>query len=266
MRRLIVNADDFGYTSGINRAIIDAHKAGTLSSTTILVNGIAAVQAAALSRENRHLGVGLHVNLTSGAPILPAAAVPTLVDPWGNFYDVAKALFRLSVGLARGAEVEAEVRAQLKRCRELGIEPTHVDSHHHLHAHPRLRAIITRICNDEGIAKARGYRMGIRSPKSLAIRLADAVPVGKKQLRIPERFSGIEVMGLRDMASDLSRELAPEGDTLEFMCHPGYADEELRRATSYNDLRQVELESIMSEEFAAAIEQSDAELISFREF
>lgn len=265
MKKLIINADDFGLTSGVNRAIIEAHQAGVLTSATLMVSGRAAGEAAGLSLENPGLGVGLHVNLTSGAPVLPPEKVPSLVGRDGCFPGVEKALLRLSAGLARGREIEAEIAAQIERCRGLGIEPSHVDSHHHLHAHPRLRRILVRVCWRSGINKARGYRMGIRSPKALAIRMAAALPVYGKELKTPERFSGIEVMGKIDMAAALRRELAATDGALEFMTHPGYADRELALTTSYNDLRQVELKVLTSGEFLRVAQEARAELISFRD-
>lgn len=265
MKRLIVNADDFGLTSGVNRAIIEAHQAGSLTSATLMVSGRAASEAAGLSRENPDLGVGLHVNLTSGAPVLAPEKVPSLVGSDGRFPGMEKALIRLTIGMAKSQEIEAEVVAQINCCRELGVEPTHVDSHHHLHAHPRLRRVLTRVCQKAGIRKARGYRMGPRSSKAAVIRLAAALPVGARELRTPERFSGIEVMGTTNMAAALERELAATEGTLEFMVHPGYADRELALTTSYNHLRQVELKALTSGEFLRVAREAGAELISFRD-
>lgn len=265
MKRLIVNADDFGLTSGVNRAVIEAHQAGALTSATLMVSGRAASEAVRLAHENPGLGVGLHVNLTSDDPVLPPGKVSSLVGSDGRFSGIEKMLLRLTLGQARSREIEAEIVAQIERCRELGVEPTHVDSHHHLHAHPRLRAILTRVCRRAGIYKARGYRMGPRSPKALAIRLAAAAPCAAGKLQTPERFSGIEVMGKTNMAAALRRELAATEGTLEFMTHPGYADRELAQTTSYNDLRQVELTALLSGEFLDVAREAGAALISFRD-
>lgn len=265
MKKLIVNADDFGLTAGVNRAVIDCHRAGVVTSATLMVGARAAADAAALFKDNPDLGVGLHVNLTSGEPLLPPQKVSSLVSGDGRFPGVSAAMIRLTAGLARGAEIEAEIEAQIERCRELGIEPTHVDSHHHVHAHPRVRAILSWVCRRAGIKKARGYRMKVSSPKSLAVRLAAAVPVGGEPLQTPGRFSGIEEMGSRDMAAALRRELASTRGSLEFMCHPGYADKDLILASSYTDGRQVELETLLSGEFLEAARDAGAEMISFRD-
>ncbi|RJQ45728.1 MAG: ChbG/HpnK family deacetylase, partial [Gaiellales bacterium] len=140
--KLIINADDFGLSSGVNRGIIECHEAETVTSTTLMAQGAAAEEAAVLAVEHPRLGVGVHLNLTSGRPVLPADRVPSLVDRAGLFPGRSRALLWLTTGRTRTAHLEAEIAAQIERCRSLGVEPTHVDSHHHLHAHPRLRAIL----------------------------------------------------------------------------------------------------------------------------
>ncbi|MBE0429275.1 MAG: ChbG/HpnK family deacetylase [Thermoleophilia bacterium] len=264
MRRLIVNADDFGLTQGVNRGIIDCCRAGAVSSATLMVTARAAA-AAALAADSRHLGVGLHLNLTSGNPALDLGRIPSLVDNAGKLIGARKMIFRLIAGLARRSEIEAEIEAQINLCRALGVEPTHVDTHHHLHADPRLRANLSRACRRHGIVKARGYRMRASSFRTAGIRLAASVPVVRAPLLSPDRFSGMEVMGSKNMAAALRAELARPGDSLEFMCHPGYDDEELSSASSYSALRQVELDSLRSADFVAAIRESGVRLVSFRE-
>ena len=264
MKRLIVNADDFGLTSGISRAIIECHDAGAVSSTTLLVNGLAAGEAAALAAGRPSLGVGLHFNLTFGKPVAPAGEVPSLVGADGLFPGVAAALLRLSTGRARARELEIELAAQIGRCLELGFLPTHVDSHHHLHAHPRLRRLIGLIAPRMGIHRIRGYHMRIRGLKGLAIAAGAAFPAGGSLLS-PDRFSGIAVMGTRNMAGWLAAELGARGDVLEFMCHPGHADEQLAAVSSYNSLRQVEFEGLLDEGFARVIRSDGVRLMSYRE-
>lgn len=267
MKRLIINADDFGLTDGVNRAIITGHEAGVITSTTLLAGAAAAAGAAALAAAHPRLGVGLHLNLTAGQPVAGAASVPSLVDRMGDFPGIPGMLWRLSAGRAKSGELEAEIAAQINRCREMGVDPTHIDSHHHLHAHPRLRRLMARVCRAQGIDKARGYHMALRSPKSLCIRMASALPAGEG-LRAPDRFAGIEAMGGADMAAFLERELAAAGPdgALEFMCHPGYADAELARVSSYSAPRQVELETMTTGRFREILEQKRGfRTISFRD-
>lgn len=265
MKRLIINADDFGLTEGVNRGILECYRQGTVKSTTLLVTGEAAGAAAELSNGFPELGVGLHVNLTAGAPVLPAGKIPTLVGADGLFPGMGAMVRRLIACRARKAELAAEIGAQLEKCRALGINPTHVDSHHHLHALPRLRSVVEQVCADAGISKMRGYQMSSRSLKSLSIGLAARLPTAGPHLATPDRFSGIEVMGKKNIAGALAKELAAEGDALEFMCHPGFDDERLSRVSSYSSLRQVELEALTSQQFRDVLRTSGVELISFRD-
>lgn len=265
MNRLIINADDFGLTDGVNRGIIDCHKAGTVTSTTLMVNGEEAAAAAALAADNPGLGVGLHINLTSGPPTLPPERVASLVGRDGCFPGAVKMIARLSTATVDRGELDAEVSAQIEACRALGVEPTHVDSHHHMHAHPVVGASLSRVCPPAGITKERGYALAPHSPKALAIRLSAALAGRAGRLATPDRFAGIEEMGRRDVAELLTRELAAEGDLLEYMCHPGYLDQDLRRVSSYSDLRQVELEAMLSDAVASAIERSGALLVNYRD-
>lgn len=264
MKRLIVNADDFGLTEGVNRGILDCHQRGAVTSTTLLVNGDAAQAAAAAAAAHPRLGVGLHLNLTSGKPVLAAGKVPSLIDDEGFFPGMSAMVRRLISGRARRDELAAEVQAQIDKCIELGIDPTHIDSHHHLHALPRLRSVVCGVCRKAGITRMRGYHMSARSLKSFAVAATARVPAGEP-LITPDRFSGIEVMGRGDMAVTLEHELAAPGDTLEFMCHPGYADDNLSRVSGYSSLREVELKALMSEDFIRVIEAAGVRSISFRD-
>lgn len=263
MKRLIVNADDFGLTSGVNRAIVECFQRGVVTSTTLMVNGVAAVEAALMAADNPGLGVGLHLNLTSGPPLMPPEKVKSIVDKDGEFPGLRAALWRLTSGKARTHELEDEITAQIDRLIKLGIRPTHIDSHHHLHAHPRLRSLVKKIGPRHGINRTRGFQMTARSPKALAVAFAARMPSSGSRMSTPDRFSGIEVMGNRDMATALKRSLALSGDALEFMCHPGYADEDLAKVTSYSAPRQAELLRLLSAAFTAAIEESGVTKISF---
>lgn len=263
MNRLIVNADDFGLTGGVNRGIIDCHRAGVVSSTTLMVNGEAAAAAAAAAASNPGLGVGLHLNITTGAPVLPPGAVPSLVGPDGRFPGRNRAVLRLTAGRVRPLELAAEIAAQIEFCIKLGVVPTHVDSHHHIHAHPRLRSVMGSVCPRLGITRIRGYRTAVRSFRALAVAAAARLPAAGEPLKSPDRFSGMEVMGKKNMARALKRELGVRGDVLEFMCHPGYADEQLSEASGYSSLREVELRALLSGDFSRVIRSAGVELVSY---
>ena len=145
------------------------------------------------------------------------------------------------------------------------MEPTHIDSHRHLHAHPRLAAVLVKACPGRGITRIRGYRMAPRSPRALAVAVVARLGGPTAAMRSPDRFFGVEVMGKKNMAAALGRELTAAGDALEFMCHPGYADEELSMISGYNNLREAELNALLSQEMKDVIEAAGITLVSYRD-
>jgi predicted glycoside hydrolase/deacetylase ChbG (UPF0249 family) len=155
---LIVNGDDFGVSPAVNAAILHCHCEGVLTSTSVLANGAAADEALGLARAHPSMGVGVHLNLTDGAPLSSPAAVPTLVDRQGRFRTFPGQMLRVIGGRARIAEVERELRAQIEYVLARGVVPTHVDGHLHAHAYPRLLPLVLRLMHEYGI---RGMRQPI---------------------------------------------------------------------------------------------------------
>lgn len=151
MRRLIVNADDFGLCDSVNAAVIDAFAAGCLSSTTLLVNGAAAQAAAALARAHPRLGVGLHFNLTLGAPSAAAADVPALLGADGRFPQRDEIARRALRGRLDRVQLRRELCAQFDAFAALGLRPTHVDSHQHVHALPPVFDVVAAECAARGL-------------------------------------------------------------------------------------------------------------------
>jgi predicted glycoside hydrolase/deacetylase ChbG (UPF0249 family) len=146
IRPLIVNADDFGLAPAVNAGIADAFRAGCLSSASLLVTAPAAPQAAAIARAHAGLGVGLHFNLTFGTPAAAPDDVPTLLDDDGRFLTRSHLARRLLLRRVRAAELVAEIEAQLARMASLGLAPTHIDSHQHVHAFPLVFDAVAAQC------------------------------------------------------------------------------------------------------------------------
>lgn len=146
MKTLIVNADDFGLCDGVNAAVIDAYHAGVLSSTTLLVNGRAARAAADLALQHPGLGVGLHFNLTLGQPSAEPREVAGLLAADGEFLARGELARRLLRGSASTTQIARELDAQLAAFAALGLEPTHIDSHQHVHAFPPVFDVLARVC------------------------------------------------------------------------------------------------------------------------
>jgi predicted glycoside hydrolase/deacetylase ChbG (UPF0249 family) len=246
MKRVIVNADDLGRTPGINRGIFEAHRQGIVTSASLMVNYPAAREVARLSAENPGLGIGLHVALTGGVPTLPPERVRSLVDPSGRLPARPSGL-----AAADPAELMAEVRAQLKRFREiLGRDPTHFDSHHNSHCLPHvLDAVVT-------LAWETGRPVRAAAP-------AVAERLRQEGIRTTDRF----VEDFYDRTATLHSlirildEIAP--GTSELMCHPAVVDEELRATSSYAEPRAAELDALTSREARQSVQASGIRLIHF---
>lgn len=153
MPRLIVNADDFGLTNGVNRAMIELHQAGALTSATLMARAAATDEAIDLARVTPSLGIGCHVVLVDGDPSLPTTAIPTLANPrTGRLHPTLGAfLKRLWRGKILGKEIEAEARAQIQFLQSRGVTLTHIDTHKHTHMFPQVLCPVLRAARSCGI-------------------------------------------------------------------------------------------------------------------
>ena len=157
MVQLIINADDFGSSKGVNSAVIQAHQQGVLTSTSLMVGGGATGEAIALARANPGLSVGLHLVILDGLATLPHDDIPHLVDEEGKFpTDPAVIGMRLVVYRAARQELALELAAQFERFAESGLPLSHVDSHMHIHVHPIVLNIIVPLARKYG---AKGFRL-----------------------------------------------------------------------------------------------------------
>ena len=278
-RRLLVNADDFGLSGGVNRGVLEAHRRGLVTSTSLMANLPAAAEAVGLWREAPDLGLGMHLNLTAGRPLSRPEEVPSLVRRDGRFWVLGDLLRRLTTGRIRAAELERELSAQVERALELGGRIGHFDSHHHVHVHPRLTPIVLRLARRYAVPAVRAPAEGLGSlayqrpaPRDAARLLAISAlgllfgaRAHRAGLRVARHFRGIALgTGFRTPA--LLRELKrlPNGFT-ELMVHPGYMDAELARHTSFTVGRDSELVALASPEARAALEAVGARLVRWDE-
>jgi hopanoid biosynthesis associated protein HpnK len=262
MGRLIINADDFGLTAGVNRAIAELHKNGFLTSTTLMARAPMTAEAASLARSTPSLGVGCHVVLVDGDPILPAQELPTLVDPRSGRFQptLGTFLMRMLTGRIRPAEIEAEAAAQIARLQIAGVHLTHIDTHKHTHMFPAvLRPVL-------GAAKAAGIR-AVRNPfepswsrratfsapwvRRVEVSLLRRLEPTFRRLVAEEGFSttdgaiGVLATGTLDAATVAALlQNLPQG-TWELVTHPGYNDADLALArTRLLASREVEREAL----------------------
>ncbi|MBW4626208.1 MAG: hopanoid biosynthesis-associated protein HpnK [Brasilonema octagenarum HA4186-MV1] len=148
----IINGDDFGFSHGVNQAIIKAHKEGVLTSTSLMVTGEAFDKAVDLAQAHPTLGVGLHLVLVCGRAALPPSQIPHLVDDTGNFpYSPEKSGLRYQFNRSTHEELQREIRAQLEKFRSTGLRLSHVDGHLHMHMHPLVLRILVELADEFGI-------------------------------------------------------------------------------------------------------------------
>ncbi|PSB29444.1 hopanoid biosynthesis-associated protein HpnK [Stenomitos frigidus] len=151
-RQLIVNGDDFGFSSGVNQAIIAAHERGVLTSTSLMVTGDAFEEAVALAKAHSTLAVGLHLVLACGRSVLSPTQIPHLVDTQGSFSNQPeKAGLYYHFNAAARRELPLEIRAQLEKFRQTGLPLSHVDGHVHVHVQPVVLHHLVRLAKEFNI-------------------------------------------------------------------------------------------------------------------
>jgi hopanoid biosynthesis associated protein HpnK len=149
MKLAIINGDDFGFSSGVNQAIIEAHQRGILTSTSLMVTADAFSEAVKLAQENPNLGVGLHLVLCCGKPTLPPEKIPHLVDKNGCFpNDPAIAGLRYQFNPEARSQLKQEIKAQLEKFQATGLKLSHLDGHLHLHCHPVVLKILSELARE----------------------------------------------------------------------------------------------------------------------
>lgn len=286
MKRLIINADDFGFTRGVNAAVVRAFKSGIVTSTTIMANGEAFDDAVELTRTNPGLGVGCHLAIVGERPVAPTDQIPALVDDGGA---LPATLTKLMTSLARGfvpiSQLVIELRAQLERITGSGIKLTHLDTHKHSHIHPRVMEALAIVAREFGITRVRNPFEPIFAPFRLSdlgrwpylkqTVLSAAISPGAIQfkqliqeygLRTPDQFFGVKLTGMLDRRAIRSiMESLGEGTT-ELMCHPGQYDADLERAhTRLKRGRERELEALSDPDLRRFAEDHGIQLITYRE-
>lgn len=287
MRRLIVNADDFGLTAGVNRAIVEAHEGGVVSSATLMANGQAFDEAIGLAQSRPGLGVGCHIVLVDGVPLLDRKQVESLLDGGDrsgspHFRDgIAKFGALALLGRLSADEIEAEATAQIRKLQGARIEVTHLDSHKHTHVFPRVLRPLLRAAKNCGVRAIRNPFERIQgaqlaaSPslwrrwtevgllRSMARQFREAVE--EAGISTPDGTLAIVATGaLDDRLLRLMVESLPDG-TWELVCHPGYNDSDLQAVrTRLRESREQELRILTSQSTRDLLAANQVELISFR--
>lgn len=284
MKRLIVNADDFGLTRGVNRAIAEAHRHGVVTSATMMAGGADLDDALALARALPQLSIGCHVDLIQLAPVLPPERIPTLT--YGatfrpGFVRFARAALRNRIS---ADEISCEASAQMAKLQAAGVALTHFDTHKHTHLFPHVLRPLLQAAKTRGIGAVRNpfepdplvrfAQVSVR-PKLLArygaVRAFQALAgrfrriVQSEGLVTTDGTIGIVLTGFwneRRLRALIRR--IPNG-TWELVTHPGYSDAALRPLSALTASRETELALLTSPDTRALLRECGVELISYRD-
>ncbi len=230
MKRLIVNADDFGMTDGVSAGILEAMAHGVVSCTSAMVATPGAAERAARRHTPALAGrVGLHLQLTSGRACAPPADVPSLVDVAGRF-----PRHRVAGADRVPGEIAREWRAQAARLQGVGIAPAHLDSHHHIHHQPEAIAPFAELAASLGVPARSG-------PPAVRAALAVAGVPHADWLETSWFGGALTVERLLAVVNQAFATIHGEG-TVELMCHPGRSDRDLEAVSSYAKEREHELD------------------------
>jgi predicted glycoside hydrolase/deacetylase ChbG (UPF0249 family) len=275
-RALIVNADDFGWSSGVNRGIVEANRHGILTSTTAMVNFPGFTRAAEMAKDTQDLGVGLHVNIVHGPPICDPSKVPTLVNKGGCFPGSREVLRRLMLGISSKKEIDLELNSQLELFRaELG-EPTHLDSHKHMHIFGVLLPSFIEVAEKLKTPRARcpSERLSLWPPSVVKGKAAVLTYFGARA-RKAFCASGIATTdhfaGALDSSSFTSAACRRIVDrlgvgTTELMCHPGYRsteDHDLIPNVAITQHREEQMVTLLDGSLKEYILENDIRLIHY---
>jgi chitin disaccharide deacetylase len=283
--RLILNADDFGLTRGINRAVGELAAAGALTSATLMASGPAFDDAVAIARAHPSLGVGCHIVLVDGVPVSPPETIPSLLAPDRSSFRATLRSFlaALVTRRIRPEEIEREAIVQIRRLQTAGISVTHIDTHKHAHIFPAIARPLLRAAEQCGV---RAIRDPFEPAWSLALHQGDAKRRAAIRLLSMLRPHWHSLPQLRDhrlLTTDgtiaisatgvldpdtLGRILAalPSSGTFELCCHPGYNDRDLDQViTRLRAHRETERDALLTEVPRLRSNSTSPDLIHFGE-
>lgn len=238
MKKMIVNADDFGFSEAVNYGILKAMQEGIVTSTSIMANMPGFAHAAKLYHEHPDMAVGVHLNLTCYRPLLTTHT--TLVTETGYFHKQGDCADYCE------EEMYEELKAQIERVLTAGIVIDHLDSHHHIHTTKQLRNVLARLQEEYHLPFRGGFPYSVSFPHT--------------ELSMAFYDEGASLSSLENIVS----QIADDRET-DLMCHPAYIDQFLYETTSYSLKRMKELEILCSEEAAALVRSYHIALCTYKE-
>lgn len=245
MKKLIINADDFGYSRAVTYGILDSYKIGILTSTTMMINTEATEHAAELAKENPGLGIGVHLVLTFGKPLLNNHK--TIVDEYGNFRKLSfyeNSSFEIELD-----EVYNEWKAQIEKFLSYGLVPTHLDSHHHINSFGELYTVYLRLAEE--------YNLPVRN------NFPDLKNINSR-VKTTDLFH-LEYKEALESIESISK-IFDEYDSVEVMTHPSYLDKFIMENSSFNLPRLEETAFLTDKDRVKKIRESQLfELVTYKE-
>ncbi|MCP4103976.1 MAG: ChbG/HpnK family deacetylase [Desulfobacteraceae bacterium] len=283
MKKLIINADDFGLSKGVNQGILSGFRDGIVTSATMLANMNYFDHAVQIAKENPDMPIGVHLNLSWGKALTSSTSVSSLVSPSGYFLKNS-AVFagRYFSGQISIPEVCLEFRNQVSRVLDAGINPTHLDTHKHFHCLPGImKALINtaiefkidkiRLPLEKNIIHIKNHKLFSIpkiSWKTCFIRLFctnHQKLLQNSGIRTTDYFTGITHMNCLDVRVIKKILLNLKDGVTEFMCHPGYMDNDLRKISKIPPYRDIELKALCAAELKECINALNIQLISYSE-
>ena len=273
--RLVVTADDFGLSPGVDDGILEAFRHGIVRSTALLVNFPDVTDSVSRLRQEPGLEVGIHLNLTAGPPVLPPERVPSLVGSDGTFHNFATFFARVALSQIDWGEVTLEWRAQIESGIERGCHFTFITSHQHVHMLSRATRICAKLGHEFGIGAVRltNFRLGemLRPLRPKALALTPFVPTARAILQRTGVFcntatleipTGNPESALRQFCGTLEK---LDAGVHELICHPAYEDGVLEARDTYVAGRRDELTLLLDARLPDVVETIGIEQTTFRE-
>jgi len=283
-KQLLVNADGFGFTAGVNRGIIEAIENGIVLSTSALANMGYIDEVSDLTKQFPDISIGVHLNLSVGKPVSPVENVSSLVNQQGEFWGQAFVPKLLS-GKLKMAEMVTELDRQIERIVTLGVHPTHIDGHQNLHLYPPFLLAALKVAEKWDIHTMRTHNRYLfmqgkvrqskiinyylMHPKRFVTHSMACVLmwyVRRRRMKTADRLitpgymDGSHKSALETWLSIIKN--LPQG-TNEIYCHPGYPDDELAKYAYYVKERETEIQVLTDPQVKKAISENEVELISF---
>lgn len=289
MRKLIVNADDFGFNQDVTDGILECHKNGCVTSTTLMTHMPAAEYAAERSKSYPELSVGIHFSINTGRPLSAPEKIPSLVDSQGNFKPSSEIVRLAKCCKLPIAEVEVEFTAQMEKCLEYSIEPSHCDSHQNISVNPQPFIAMMRVVKKYNIKKMRTYRGWYKCDRSQGrnIKLLPKT-ISKNILRSPkvlyyemmhnylklrgykqpdEKYGFYKVVSEKELGYDCDSWIKmlqnlPHGIS-EFVTHPGLMSNDPLDREEYRARRVMEYKLFSDPETINCCKELNVDLVNF---